>query len=147
MTYNVAGQHPTLTMVAMLERHILFPVLAKTGKVAWRIESYSSKSSVEADAVQAEVLDVNKELQMMFHKKRTCPCRWRSESMNKELGAIRDWLFVRMTKDSGYQGKAISPIYVVPCIAFHKECLDSTIHITVLPKCTLEPRFIVGHRV
>jgi hypothetical protein len=27
--------------------------------------------------------------------------------MGKELGAVRDWLCVRMTKDSGYQGKAI----------------------------------------
>ena len=63
MTYNVAGQHPTLSVEAMLERHILFPVSAKTGKVTRKIESYSSKSSLEADAVQAEVLDVNKELQ------------------------------------------------------------------------------------
>ena|SRR2546421_10818031 len=122
MTYNLAGQHPTLSMVGMLERRILFLVSAKTGKVTWRIESYSSKSSLEADAIQAEVLDVNKELQKIFRKKRTCPCRWRSESMNKELGAVRDWRFVRKTKDSGYQGKAISPIYVVPCITFHKEC-------------------------
>lgn len=45
---------------------------------------------------------------------------------------------VRMAKDSGYQGKAISPLYVVLCVAHlaiaslsHKECLDSTIHITV----------------
>jgi hypothetical protein len=60
---------------AILERHILFPVSAKTGKVTRRMESYSSKSSLEADAVQAEVLDVNKELQKMFHKGRTCPCR------------------------------------------------------------------------
>jgi len=37
--------------------------------------------------------------------------------MNEELGWVRDWLFVKMTKDSGYQGKAISPIYVVPCVA------------------------------
>src|SRR5271154_2228674 len=116
MTYNVAGQHPTLSVIAMLERHILFPVSAKTGKVTRKIESYSSKSSLEAGVVQAEVLHVNKELQKMFHK-RTCSCRWRSESMNKELGAVRNWLFVRMTKDSGYQGKATSPIYVVPCVA------------------------------
>jgi hypothetical protein len=75
MTYNVTGQHPTLSVVAMLERRILFPVSAKTGKVTRRIESYSSKSSLEADAVLAEVLDVNKELQKMFHKRRTCPCR------------------------------------------------------------------------
>ena len=68
--------------------------------------------------------------------------------MNKELGAVRDWLFVRMTKASGHQGNAISPIDVVPYITFHKECLDSTIHITVYcPKCTPEPRIIVGHRV
>jgi hypothetical protein len=106
-----------LSMVTMLERRILFPVSAKTGKITWRIESCSSKSSLEADAVQAELLDVNKELQKMFHRKRTCPCRWRSESMNEELGSVRDWLFVRMTKDSGYQSKAISPIYVVPRVA------------------------------
>jgi hypothetical protein len=42
----------------MLERRILFPVSAKTGKITWRIESCSSKSSLEADAVQAELLDV-----------------------------------------------------------------------------------------
>ena len=45
--------------------------------------------------------------------------------MNKELGAVRDWLFVRMTKDSGYQGKPIlhytlfHVLHIWPdCIAF-----------------------------
>jgi hypothetical protein len=63
LAYNVARQHPTPSVVAMLERHILFPVSTKTGKVTRRIESYSSTSSLDADAVQAKVLDFNKELQ------------------------------------------------------------------------------------
>jgi hypothetical protein len=74
--------------------------------------------------------------------------------MNKDLGVVRDWHFVRMTKDSGYQGKAILQytlshvLHIRPrCITF-PQSLDSTIRITVYcPKCTPEPRFIVDYRV